>query len=73
LVGLSNWGRYLEGFYEDEWDYSDSDYQDSWGLMLEERLQFSTPISGLNIDLHAGLVTGEFGGGYVGSGIAYSF
>ena len=73
LVGLSNWGRYLEGFYEDEWDYSDSDYQDSWGLMLEERLQFSTPMSGLNIDLHAGLVTGEFGGGYVGSGIAYSF
>lgn len=76
LVGLSNWGRYVEGedYWEGGyWEYRDSEYKDSFGLLLEERFDFLTPINGLSIDLNLGVVTGSQGGAYIGSGIAYSF
>ena len=79
VAGISNWGRYeyskyyVESEWGDYWEYGDYEYHDSFGLMLEERFDFLTPINGLNIDLNIGVVTGSNGGIYLGSGIAYSF
>ena len=70
LVGLSNWGTWAWFLNEELWD---KEYRSSWGFMIEERIRFFTPINGLSIDIHAGLVTGDFGDSYFGGGLAYSF